>query len=180
MYDFVQAYADACSTHSDVHEHLPTLNALATNCEHVTEFGVRWATSSKAFLCLPVTYRGYDIQLFPEAETVFAHAAAQNKDARLIIQDTLSLTLDTFEQTDLLFIDSLHNYAQVSAELCLSPNVRRYICLHDTELFGQTGQDGSRGIWPAIVEFVAANNNWHIKEHYTNNNGMTVLERIHP
>ncbi len=35
-----------------------------------------------------------------------------------------------------------------------------------------------RGLWPAVEEFLENNSNWKIKERYTNNNGLTILEKI--
>ena len=35
-----------------------------------------------------------------------------------------------------------------------------------------------RGLWPAVEEFLENNTNWKIKERYTNNNGLTILEKI--
>ena len=34
------------------------------------------------------------------------------------------------------------------------------------------------GLWPAIAEFLLKNKNWKLKERYTNNNGLTILEKI--
>ena len=36
----------------------------------------------------------------------------------------------------------------------------------------------NKGLWPAIEEFLSFNRNWTIKERYTNNNGLTILEKI--
>jgi hypothetical protein len=35
----------------------------------------------------------------------------------------------------------------------------------------------TRGLWPALEEFLAAHQEWEIAEHYANNNGLTVLRR---
>jgi hypothetical protein len=35
------------------------------------------------------------------------------------------------------------------------------------------------GIWPAVVEFLLSHKGeWRLKERFTNNNGLTVLERV--
>ena len=34
------------------------------------------------------------------------------------------------------------------------------------------------GLWPAVTEFLENNSNWKIKERFTNNNGLTILEKI--
>jgi hypothetical protein len=36
----------------------------------------------------------------------------------------------------------------------------------------------NRGLWPAVEEFLRDNKNWVIKERYTNNNGLTILEKV--
>ena len=33
------------------------------------------------------------------------------------------------------------------------------------------------GLWKAVEEFLTENDNWIIKERYTNNNGLTILEK---
>jgi hypothetical protein len=55
---------------------------------------------------------------------------------------------------------------------------RRFIVLHDTTTFGEQGErEGSRGLWPAVAEFLAAHPQWRLAARYHNNNGLTVLER---
>ena len=115
-YNFKQAFIHAVNTPSDINEHLPLMNLLAKLCNHVTEFGVRWGTSCKAWLNNDVVVRGYDITAFPEAVELFGHAQAAGKDAQLILRDTLSL--ETLEYTDMLFIDSLHTYSSCCTIRC--------------------------------------------------------------
>jgi cephalosporin hydroxylase len=173
---FKQALVHAINTPSDINQHLPLMNILSKLCNHVTEFGVRWGTSATAWFNNDVTVRGYDIVAYEPAVKLFDQAKAAGKDVQLIVQDTL--TIGELEPTDLLFIDSLHTYKQVSAELKYAPNVRKFILLHDTVLFGDRGEDGSvPGISQAIREFLASNNDWTVLEHRTNNNGLTVLTR---
>ena len=85
------------------------------------------------------------------------------------------------EPTDLLFIDTFHVYQQLRRELELhADRVRRFIALHDTTTFGETGEhESSRGLWPAIVEFLAGSSQWRVAARYHNNNGLTILEREH-
>ena len=35
----------------------------------------------------------------------------------------------------------------------------------------------TKGLWPAVVEFLQNNPEWYIKERFTNNNGLTILAR---
>jgi hypothetical protein len=61
------------------------------------------------------------------------------------------------EPTDMLFIDTFHVYEQLRRELALhAGKARRFIVLHDTTTFGEKGErEGSRGLWPAVAEFLA-------------------------
>lgn len=35
----------------------------------------------------------------------------------------------------------------------------------------------TKGLWPAVVEFLEQNPEWYLKERFTNNNGLTILAR---
>ena len=35
-----------------------------------------------------------------------------------------------------------------------------------------------RGLYTALMDFLDENKNWKVKEHFTNNNGLTIIERI--
>ena len=178
MYDFNEAYINACNgiLGRDLHEHLPTLTRLAKDCKHVTELGVWNGTSSHAWLVNDVELVSYDIAYSPIADILFSNAKEANKKAQYIIQDVLRL--DTIAETDLLFIDTLHNYEQCSAELSKFANkVRKYIVFHDTVTFGKVGETSPNGLLLAVAEFLLENPEWTVKEHYKNNNGLTVLEK---
>lgn len=173
-------FEDQCNqaflTGSDINQHIPTLYFLANQCDHVTELGVRWGTSSKAFLFSKARLRSYDIEITPEARALFDQAKALGKDVEIYQQD--SLTIPNFETTDLLFIDTFHAYSQAIQELKLyHSKVRKWIVLHDTELFGDTGQDGTRGLKHAVNEFISLCPEWNNGIIYQNNNGLTVLRR---
>ena len=171
-----QRFILEANTPSDINQHLPLMNILAKLCTHITEFGVRWGNSATVWFNNPVVFRGYDIVEFPEATEIFTLARSLGRDCALIIADTGSL--QSIEQTDLLFIDSLHTYEHVKKELKLAKFVNKFIVLHDTELFGQSGEDGSTpGLLQAIGEFLQEDGEWTVMEHRTFNNGLTVLTR---
>lgn len=175
MDPFQQAYDRHLRSSPDIAEHLPRLNQLARECRHVTEFGVRWGSSTAAFLNSDAAVRSYDIVEDPSVSDLFRQAQAAGKDARYIIAS--SLEIGTLEETDMLFIDSKHTYQQASAELKYASSVGKYIVLHDTTTFGEIGEDGSVGLWPAVVEFLAHNTDWMMVERLHNNNGLTVMAR---
>ena len=84
------------------------------------------------------------------------------------------------EPTDLLFIDTFHEREQLAAELAASAaKVNRYLIFHDTETFGEHGEGGGEGLWPAIATFVRHDPAWLLLEHRPENHGLTVLCRRH-
>jgi hypothetical protein len=90
-----------------------------------------------------------------------------------------TLEADVIEETDMLFVDTLHTYGQVKGELERHGNqARKYIVFHDTVSFGLVGEDYRKpGINLAIQEFMRDNPHWVLFEHYENNNGLTILAR---
>jgi hypothetical protein len=84
------------------------------------------------------------------------------------------------EPTDFLFIDSFHAYSQLRQELERhAGKVSSYLAMHDTEVFGKVGQDGTTpGLQQAINDFCDAHpDEWFEVDCFTNNNGLTVLSR---
>lgn len=159
----------------DIHEHLPRLRALASGLDHVTELGTRWADGSTvAFLAAqPTTLSCFDINDCPDLDRL--RPLAGRTHLAFTKADVLRTEL---VQTDLLFIDTWHRYAQLSAELWMhGAKARRYIVLHDTVTFGYHDEDGAGpGLWLAVEEFCAPGT-WRVSEHYENNNGLTILTR---
>ena len=112
---------------------------------------------------------------------------------------TNDLRLNLSENVDLTFIDTWHVYGQLKRELKkFSAVTNKYIIMHDTTVDAIRGETVRKrmnvrkqsiesgfpmreiccGLWRAIEEFLNNNKNWRLKERYTNNNGLTVLERI--
>ena len=171
-----EIYLHHLATSPDIRGHLEFLRELASTCSHITEFGVRWGSSTSAFIDSGAVFRGYDIEPTYQARSLFYAAESEGRDVRYIIAS--SLDAHDMEETDLLFIDSLHTHAQAAAEMTMHRHrVRRYIVLHDTETFGQRGEDGGLGLWPAVEEFVAKHPDWSIRNRFYHDNGLTVLER---
>jgi hypothetical protein len=81
------------------------------------------------------------------------------------------------EETDLLFIDTRHDYDQLREELRRhADKVRKYIVLHDTTTYGERGETpGHQGLWPAVEE-LRTEGNFRLQARCTNNNGLTLLE----
>ncbi len=179
--DLAHHYNRQCSTASDINEHLPVLKKYSTECSHITEMGVRWVVSTYAFIAgFPKTLISIDI-VHPDGyregfiEEIEKLAADNKVNFKFKLGNTLDIDID---ETDLLFIDTLHTYDQLKAELAKHGNKsRKYIILHDTVTFGERGENGQSGLLPAMSEFIAENPHWQVWEHFTNNNGLTVLKR---
>lgn len=170
-------YLHHCITWSDIHEHLPTLRTYASMSPVVTEMGVREVCSTWALLAaLPSKLTCYDTYRHSNVDKVAGLASETNTQFSFIQADVLTVDI---EPTDLLFIDTYHVYRQLKAELARhADNVRSWIILHDTETYGETGEDGGPGLLPAIREFLSTSPMWRLHEVFTNNNGLTVLKRI--
>jgi len=172
-------YNQAADTPSDINEHLPTLRRFAEQCEHVTEMGVRGVVSSWAMaIAKPKYIRLYDINNNQNIENYVNLVASHGIDVKFIQNDTTKCEID---DTDMLFIDTLHNYHQLKKELELHGNkVKKFLLFHDTVTFGHRDESGFGGIGlvPAIQEFCQLFPEWKLLEHYTNNNGLTILAKV--
>ena len=172
-------------TPSDINEHFPSIIKYGSECDHITEMGVRgivstwgWLACSpkKSLICYdlenPIKWAGI-------IEEVYDTAKAYNIPFKFVEADVLKVEI---EETDLLFLDTFHVYSQVKQELELHSNkVKKYICFHDTTSYEVNGEDGKEGtgIWRAIEEFLEKNKDtWKLKERFTNNNGFTIIKRL--
>ena len=174
--DFEKEYQDACVRDTDIHEHLPTISSLTSECKHVTELGVGWAQSTRAFLRHDVELHSYEFMPQPGIREFFEEAKNAGRNVTLHVDDTRKVEI---AETDLMLVDSLHIYEQVQKELELhAGKVRKYLLFHDTTLFADRGEFGGKGIWPAIQEFMDSHPEWQLVERRTNNNGLTILKRV--
>jgi len=168
-----EEFEKRCQMTTDINKHLPLLKDLAMKVNHVTEFGVREGHSTIAFARgYPDSLISYDIKsISKELRTLLE----ETNFFEFIQADTLDVEI---ELTDLLFIDSYHTYKQLNRELELhSGKVGRFLVFHDTETFGNIGEDGSRpGLQQAIDEFLD-NSELEVYADFKNNNGLTVLSR---
>lgn len=55
--------------------------------------------------------------------------------------------------------------------------LKEYVKVHASRL-GYTDDEVARGLKPALDEFLNEHPEWYIHEHFTNNNGLTVLKKI--
>ena len=79
--------------------------------------GVRTGVSTRAFLNTNVQLISFDLQLDPQVNKLFELAKNNGKKVQYIIDDVLKIEI---EETDLLFIDTLHTYN--------TSNFAQYLC----------------------------------------------------
>ena len=170
------------STPSDINEHLSTLISYSKECDTIVELGTGQTISTWAFLAgRPKNFITVDI-LHPEErginfDEIVEAASLENINFTLKVED--SRTVD-FKETDLLFIDTKHNYDVLKEELKVHGNKsKKYIIFHDTISFGTKDEFGDGpGLNKAIKEFLVDNPHWREKETWTHNNGLTILQRV--
>jgi len=176
---------------SDIYMHLDTLYEYAKKCKSVAEFGVRHVVSSYAFAyAKPEKLLCLDINLSPQVETFKQECLQENINLEFV--QASSLDYEFTEEYDMLFIDTLHTYDQLSQELAKHHSkIKKYIIFHDTVYWGHknenpvdnsdTGERGEKvGLVPAIREFLTKNKEWKEVCTYTYNNGLTIIERVNP
>lgn len=167
-----EKYKQLCETPSDINEHLPTIRKYATLCDTVIEMGVRGMVSTWALLA------GFPLQMASiDIVDPFEHQGNVDETKKIAKEEGVPWgfvkvsSLDfKFRRTDLLFIDTIHSYEQLTQELTLhSPHTTKYIIMHDTNL---------PEMQKAIGEFLTNNNDWKVKEVLTTLTGLTVLQRV--
>lgn len=188
-----------CDMPTEINEHLPTLYALAKQCDSIVELGVCHGKSTRALLASGTKLRSYDVWIDGRVKALFEHAKSIGNDVEYIKQSSIKCEID---ECDMIFIDSWHNYYQLKKELKLhADKAKKYIVFHDTMSCGSSDEgldawgNGSGidinevykdldtdtfeniGINSAIFEFLSENHHWVVKKHYKNNNGLTILER---
>lgn len=184
-------YNERCVEISDINEHLPILYKLALECESIAEFGVRSVVSSFAFAhARPKELICIDIEQHPNVDAFLNLCIEENVNAKFFISDSRKFEM---KPVDMIFIDTLHTYGQLKAELQHLGNMaQKYLVFHDTITYGHTDEQyvysnitntvdnhsNKTGLVPAIKEFLDTNSHWKEMCTYNNNNGLTILQRI--
>lgn len=181
-------------TTSSINELMPVLMEYGRLCESITELGVHIGQSTTAFLMAqPDELRSIDFKVQPQLYELFEIARLEVDDGGskpplwgYRLEDTYwefckadSRTIN-IPKTDLLFIDTTHEYEHLKTELERHyGQVRTWIMLHDTISYGEIGEiPDSRGIMPAIEEFLAEHPEWKMGSHLKYNNGLMILKRV--
>jgi len=168
-----ERYEFCRSSPSDINEHIETLMHLSRDCKHITELGVRKMVSSWAVMeglrveggklvsIDIVSPEQYGVPL----QDIIGGTLTEGVEFEFILGSSLEVEI---EETDMLFIDTLHFCDQLSQELKLhAGKTRKYIAMHDTV--------SNPELMVTINEFLESHPEWKLQTHRTNNNGLTVL-----
>ncbi len=166
MVTLLEMFEEACSTPSDNNEHCPTLRRLASECRHITEFGVMFGRSTVSFLSArPESLVSYDIKKQEVINHIETLANSEGIPFSFNLEDSRTVTID---DTDLLYIDTDHTYEQLRIELFRhGDKAKKYNVLHDTAAFPE--------MCKAVDEFLEQGT-FQVKDVFVNNNGLTSLE----
>lgn len=167
-------YDEAARTPSDINEHCGKLRELSSQCERVVEFGMRHRVSTVALLA------GQPRHLLTIAGNHEPAFISLQKHAGITqFEHRFGTSLDTdIPDCDLLFVDTRHTAEHLSQELRRhASHVRRWLVFHDTEVYGEVGEDGGLGLLPALREFLQREPQWRVVSHTRANHGLTVISR---
>ncbi len=183
--------------------HSSALRKLAAQCSSVIEIGTYEMASAFSILvglseCRAASrsFLGIDCAIRSVKKLNQAKEWAEKENITFRFLQINDLDLPQLEQTEFLHIDSSHTYRHLSYELeTFSPNVSRYILMHDTsppwgnrdenENISQSDLERypawidreKRGLWPAVQDFLARHSEWEIQERCEIAAGYTILER---
>lgn len=163
-------YESACSTPSDINEHLPTLKSLVEG-KRVLELGVRTGNSTAAFLAgNPKRLVSVDIDLSRLDPEMIAAGKMAGVNWELRQQDSRE-PID--EEFDVVFFDTLHTEAHLAAEIAAHVKGAQTLIFHDVVANRNKGEDGGPGLFGPIVKVVERGGYEWVEMQ--NNNGLGIV-----
>jgi hypothetical protein len=194
-----------CRNPSDISEHLPVLRDRTRECGAVVHLGASNLVATWALLAglsqssaSQKSYIGLDVRECADPLNFkVLHLCAQHHDIGFgFIVDKNEFKMKP--ECDLLFIDALHTYPHLTAELeHFHHKVAKYIIMHDTSApWGHQDEAittseqrkqypvcvdyRKQGLWPAVEDFLQRHPEWALKERRLNCHGLTTLVRVPP
>lgn len=155
-------------------QYAEVFDQYVSNSDDVAEFGVHRCASSTFLLRRCKNLHSWEIS----RKHFEAHRALMRlAEGRWTLNYGSSLT-SALPAVDVLFIDSSHTYGCMQAELhYASVRVSQHIILHDTTTSWWIGHANTKGIGPAVREFLEATPTWREEERFWPAPGMMVLSR---
>lgn len=170
-----QVFDTLVATPRDLNEHMPYLKYLASKVDRVTEISGRRESAIAFLAAKPKRFMSHNT----ENTDPFLNGLKDVSEVEWTKTAMRAEHLTEIEKTDLLFLDDKHTYAAILHQLqTYSPQVSRYIVIHDTDIYGEKGEDGGRGMSYAIVEFMQQQPEWFIADRNVVQYGLVVLSRL--
>lgn len=162
----------------DLNEHMPAFKALTEMAGGtVVELTARRESTIGFLAGRPEMLISYTTEV--DSHVMKAGALVADTTKFRSRQYQMGSIVPELPENDLLFVDTRHSYTQLQAELqAYAPKCRRFIALHDTEIYGERGDDNGLGLRLAIAEFCDANPQWAVIDHTKQQYGLTVLSCV--
>jgi len=176
QFDFSNEYNRILQTPNGIKKNVSVLYELAKECKHITEFGDGSGVSTTAFLNTDATLRTYENEKKALVDNLFKKAISQGKDVKYYQSEN---TMVDIEQTDLLYIDTYHEYHHLQSQLSLHhQKVKKYLVFNGTCQYAFQGESpDSKGILVCIIDFITNNSEWKFRKVETSSDGLVILER---
>jgi GT2 family glycosyltransferase len=160
------------NTTSDINQHLESIYQHIKGCNIAVSLGVSRGYS--AFALLMGCQHHITVDPAPNQDALNLLSEYFGQKSEVVIQNTNEqLYLDEF---DILFVDYVHTGECVEKEIkAHAHKVKKFIFFHDTNSFGDVGEDGKEGIKKPILDFLLENEEWRILYCENKNNGMIIL-----
>jgi len=172
--DVDQTFEYYASKQSDFNEHFLKLQELAAQCEHVTECGSRDYGVIPLLAGKPKILRSYNSQLDGAAFWKAEQLGEKNGIKVSICHDSFDAV--EIEETDLLFYDPAKSDLFADLERHHT-KIRRFIVVHDTDIYGVKLPDGRPGLKLHLMRFMKAYPEWTVVYSTTTQYGLMVLSR---
>lgn len=159
----------------DLDQHMPKLKELAEKVSSVTEFSGRRESAIALLAGLPKTFISYNGE--PDALLKRLEGLPLEGTDFKLLDPSFP---DGIEDTDLLFLDTEHTFDRLLGELLKfgSKSTKRFIVMHDTQIHGERGSDGGKGLLEAVSVFLTEFPEWSVISHTVEQYGLTVLGKL--
>lgn len=172
----------------DLEKHADKLRELTADAQHVTALVKRQEWNVFLAAGRPETLIVYNLEDGPLHPAVHRAIKAEQDRGEGRFTSTYttvngpaadSLTIAPIAQTDLLVIDTIHQADRLYAELQRHGHrVRQRILIRATGAFGEAGEGGGPGLFPAMRRWMRENPEWSVVWHTREQYGMTLLSRL--
>lgn len=172
-----ELFLEAVERPTDIHGHLTVLRDTASGLRHITELGVGTGQSTLAWL-LVQPEKLLCVDLGFQACVPTLEKVRGRTDFVFWVADSRWVEI---EETDLLFVDTIHEKEHLLEELNRhAGKVRCYLVLHDTTTFDDKGESGKpgTGLWAGLQEWLPEHPEWEVLCRHHHSNGLTILKRV--